>query len=259
MLARRLGKPTGDRWISVGRLPELRGVDLDTSTGDLAIGAATTLVDLASSPLARIHAPLLTAAAGAAASAGIRSIATIGGNLLDTPSASDPAAAAVALGASFVVRSAVGERLVPVRALPVSTLAVEANELVVSLRVPSGAGAGWSLQRLQTQGRGDRPALTVAVHVATGGGGPAGIRAAATFLADRLVDLGDLGGAVPADGRGPSTAALIADAALAATDRALQAGAVLLDDTRASAGYRRAVVGVLAARAVAEASGRRAA
>jgi CO/xanthine dehydrogenase FAD-binding subunit len=105
--------------------------------------------------------------------------------------------------------------------------------------------------------------VTVALHLSAVGGRTTGVRAAATFLADRPIELRELadvlGGVSPAEIRAGLPDAVVADAALAATDRALEEGAALLDDTRASAGYRRAVVGVLAARAAAEATGRLAA
>lgn len=249
MLARRLGRPGGERWVAIGHLPELRGVAYDGSTGELTIGAATTLAEVAASPAVALHAPLLAEAAAAAASEGIRSIATIGGNVIDAPSASDPAAAALALDASIIVASTAGRRLVPASTLFAGKAIADPGDIVVALRLRSARRAAWGLERLRTQGRADRPAVTIAVQARGGGGGAVVVRAVAAFLADRPIDLGDLGCASPADLRAASRDSGLGDAVANAIDRAVEAGALFVDDARASAAYRRAVVGVVAERA----------
>ncbi len=70
--------------ISLSKVDELKGIVLD-GQGDLSIGAMTPLADVAASPLVRSMAPALAAAAGAVASPQLRSMGTLGGNvLLDT-------------------------------------------------------------------------------------------------------------------------------------------------------------------------------
>jgi CO/xanthine dehydrogenase FAD-binding subunit len=66
--------------VFVTRLPELRGIG--EQDGFLYLGAGETLCDLAGSPLIAGQYPALAQAAGAAASPQIRSIATLGGNIL---------------------------------------------------------------------------------------------------------------------------------------------------------------------------------
>lgn len=255
----RLEGPSRGRFVGVAALPELRAIGVDAVTGELVVGAAVTLAELGASPLVRRRAGPLAAAAAAAASPGIRSIATVAGNLVDLPGGSDLVAAAMALGASFELRSRAGSRRLPLRAAPgTAPPTVAPDELVTALRVPAMGDATWSLQRLQTQGRGDRPAVTVALRLVADEGRVSGLSAAATFLGDRPIDLVEIDPVV----RGASVRELgdgdvserIAGAARAAVDRALGDGLVLADDTRGSGAYRHEMVGVLARRAVAEAA-----
>jgi 4-hydroxybenzoyl-CoA reductase subunit beta len=70
--------------VSLGRVEELRGVRREAD-GTLAIGAMTTLVDVAESALVRAHAPALAQAASLVAGPQLRRRGTLGGNvLLDT-------------------------------------------------------------------------------------------------------------------------------------------------------------------------------
>jgi carbon-monoxide dehydrogenase medium subunit len=260
MLGRALGRGRDGRWVSIGKLPELRRIDVDAATGELVVGAAATLAELAASAVTRQRAPLLAHAAGVAASEGVRSIATIGGNLLDSAATSDLAAAAIALDASLVIGAMAGERLINGDALTTASRPVGSSELLLALRVSPPSNSGWSLQRLQTQGRGDRPAVTVALRLVAVDGRATAVRVAATFLADRPIELTEVAGVVEgialSEIREGRIAATVEGAAHTAVDRAIGQGGILLDDTRASADYRHEVVGVLAARGVVEAAGR---
>lgn len=258
LLARRLGREIDGRWISIGQLPELRGIDHDQPPGTLVVGAAVTLAELGGSSVARTHAPLLAAAAGVAASAGIRTIATVGGNIHDQPANSDLVAAAMALDASMIARSATGERPIPLRSLASATDLLGKGEMSIALQVPGAGGQGWSLQRLQVQGRGDRPAVTLALQLVAERGVVSAVGAAATFLADRPIDLRGLATAlveVPLE-KVASRAVVqrVEGAVLEVVDQAVKSGVSLVDDVRASSTYRRDVTAVLAGRAAIEAA-----
>jgi 4-hydroxybenzoyl-CoA reductase subunit beta len=67
--------------ISLRRVPGLRGIRREAD-GSLAIGAMTTIAEVASSDLVRGHAPALAQAAGLIAGPQLRRMGTIGGNLL---------------------------------------------------------------------------------------------------------------------------------------------------------------------------------
>jgi 4-hydroxybenzoyl-CoA reductase subunit beta len=70
--------------VSLARIPELTGITRAPS-GWITIGAMTTLADVAASHLVREHAPALAQAAGLVAGPQLRTMGTLGGNvLLDT-------------------------------------------------------------------------------------------------------------------------------------------------------------------------------
>jgi CO/xanthine dehydrogenase FAD-binding subunit len=252
LLRKQLGEPPAEHHVAIGSIGDLRAIQSDPASGELRVGAAVTLAELAASASARAVAPMLVAAAGAAASPGIRSVATLGGNLVDAPADSDLVAAAWALGALLEIRGPDGTRL----AAPGTPL--RRDELLVSARLPGAPRGGWGLRRLATQGRADRPALTVSVRLVAEDDVVTALHGAGVFLGNRPLDLGGLGavviGARPVDLAEVQLERRIADEALAAADAAVGAGLVLRDDLRASAGYRRLMVGVLATRAVRDAA-----
>ena len=70
--------------ISLAKIEELKGIQLDAQ-GNLTIGAMTPLAEVAASPLVRSMAPALAAATGLVAGPQLRSMGTLGGNvMLDT-------------------------------------------------------------------------------------------------------------------------------------------------------------------------------
>jgi xanthine dehydrogenase YagS FAD-binding subunit len=76
----RLGIADADAVVDIGRLAELRGIAVQ---GDvLRIGALATLNEIGESELVRTAAPVLAQACLKAASAQLRNLATIGGNVL---------------------------------------------------------------------------------------------------------------------------------------------------------------------------------
>jgi xanthine dehydrogenase YagS FAD-binding subunit len=76
----RLGIADADAVVDIGRLAELRGIAVE---GDvLRIGALATLNEIGESELVRTAAPVLAQACLKAASAQLRNLATIGGNVL---------------------------------------------------------------------------------------------------------------------------------------------------------------------------------
>jgi 4-hydroxybenzoyl-CoA reductase subunit beta len=75
---------TPDLVVSLAAIPELRGIRRDTD-GALAIGAMTSLEEVAASELVRAQAPALAQAVGLVAGPQLRSMGTLGGNvMLDT-------------------------------------------------------------------------------------------------------------------------------------------------------------------------------
>lgn len=71
--------------VSLARVTELRGIARDGAAGWITIGAMTTLADVAASQEVRVHAPVLGQAASLVAGPQLRTMGTLGGNvLLDT-------------------------------------------------------------------------------------------------------------------------------------------------------------------------------
>jgi xanthine dehydrogenase YagS FAD-binding subunit len=71
--------------VDVKRLDELPGGIEEMSDGGVRLGALTTLAEIEKSDLVQSRYPLLTQAAGLAATPQLRNMATLGGNLLQRP------------------------------------------------------------------------------------------------------------------------------------------------------------------------------
>jgi carbon-monoxide dehydrogenase medium subunit len=97
--------------VDLGRLAELRGLG---RAGDvLRIGAGEPMWDVEHHPLVARHAPLLARTLRTVGSVAIRSRATLGGSAAWADPTSQLPATLLALGAAFVVRGPEGERTLP--------------------------------------------------------------------------------------------------------------------------------------------------
>jgi carbon-monoxide dehydrogenase medium subunit len=110
--------------------------------GRLLVGAATSLAEIASSRIVAKKAGALAEAARLAATAAVRTAATIGGNLANASPAADLAPPLLAMDAELRLQSEKGERLVPLKDFfksPGKTV-LKAGELIieVSLSLPKG-------------------------------------------------------------------------------------------------------------------------
>ena len=127
----------------------------------IRIGAATRMQTAGDSKLLKGKATALARAAGKMASPPVRSLATLGGNLCTASPAGDGICAMVGLDAEVVLKSAKGERTVPLSEFFVgpNQTVVEPNELMTEIRVrPVGKGEGSSYAKI-----GRRKAMTLAV------------------------------------------------------------------------------------------------
>jgi aerobic carbon-monoxide dehydrogenase medium subunit len=127
--------------INIKRLPELKAISYDESTG-LWLGALTTLRDLLHSPIIARFYPSLAQAAGLMASDQIRSFATVGGNLCNASPAADLAPPLIVLDAVAHVAGPRGPRQLSLEAffLGPGKSALAPDELLqaVSLAPPTG-------------------------------------------------------------------------------------------------------------------------
>jgi len=217
-------------------LNRIAGLDrLEVEDGRLVIGALVRHRRLATDPLVAAHAPLLAEAARWIGHGAIRARGTIGGSLAHADPAAELPCAAVALGAELAVAGPGGVRALAAAALvdgAYSTRLAE-DELITEVRIPIATeAAGWGFAEIARR-HGDFALVLAAATAASG---------------TAAVTLGGVGGAplrVAGDvGPGALDEGI---ARLAARCRELCHPA---DDVHASARWRRAMVGVLATRAL---------
>lgn len=190
--------------VVVDRVEELRGVWF--ADQEIVLGSATTCADLMHSDVRGVL-PALAQAARAVAAPGIRSRATLGGNLLSGKRSGGPAAPAptrdlltvlVALNAVAVCCSPEGWRQIPVSELYARDGGVNLRpgELLTALRVPMSGGPQ-GFMKVGTRAGAARPLVTFALAVdldtrtvtcAIGGFSPAAVRVdhAGQWLAEHV-------------------------------------------------------------------------
>ena len=236
--------------IDLKRIGGLDEIHYDDRRG-LVIGALATVHAVTRSPLIRERFPVLAMAAERIAATQIQHRATVVGNLCNAAPSADTASALLALEAEVRCASAAGERTLALRDFFRGPLqnALGAGEIVTEILVPrESAGAKSAYLKLCPRGRMDLAVVGVAavlfardglcqdVRIGLGAVAPTPIRAAKAESALRGAEL---------------TEANIARAASAAVDESRPR-----DSIRGSAAYRRAMVGILVARAIDQCLGR---
>lgn len=230
--------------VDIGRIG---GLDTIADGGDaVSIGALVRHCELERDPIVQKELPLLAFAASLVGDRQVRHRGTIGGSLAHADPAGDLPAIALALDAEIVARGPQGERTIAAADFftGLYRTALSPGELIVEVRVPKAAGAGWSYVKFRRRAL-DWATVGVAALVRANGSiddarislvsmGPRPLRATAAEEALR------------AGGRDG-----VADAAGRADD-----GTAPVSDTAASADFRRHLARVLTARAVEEALGR---
>jgi carbon-monoxide dehydrogenase medium subunit len=217
--------------IDIGRLSELSYIrDAD---GQIAIGALTRHHDLATSALLREAVPLLGYAAGKVGDPQVRHRGTIGGSVAHGDPASDLPAVLLALGASFVLASTSGERVVNAEDFFEGFLetALRPDELLTEIRVPRQLG-GFGFQKFNRRAQ-DWAIVGVAVGTTEAGIGIALVNMGHVPLRARATE------AALASGASLEEAAALADQDSAPTS-----------DLNATAEYRRHLARVLTRRAL---------
>lgn len=216
--------------------------------GRLLVGAATPLAEIASSRKVAKKAAALSEAARLAATAAVRTTATIGGNLANASPAADLAIPLLAMDADLLLKSEKGERVVPLKDFfksPGKTL-LDPGELIIEASVPLlegncvflklGRRKALSLSVVNTAVRLDlQGSICREARIAVGAVAPTPLRCfeAEALLVGRSIDRELIG----------QCAAL-----------AIAAGRPV-DDRRASAWYRKKAGTALVARALALAAG----
>lgn len=113
LVSMRKKKPEDVRLVGLQNLQELRGIRR-REDGMVEIGAYNTFTDLANCPIIAESVPMLRTAALAMGGPQIQNAATIGGNVCNGATSADSAPALFARDAVLVLRSAQGERRVPI-------------------------------------------------------------------------------------------------------------------------------------------------
>jgi aerobic carbon-monoxide dehydrogenase medium subunit len=129
-LARRAGHRR-QALVAVAHLPRLSGVWRIGS--HIVIGAGTRLAELENEPTVVQAWPAVADAAGGVATARIRRLVTLGGNLAANDETHDPPVALAAVGATMTIRGPAGTRTVPTTAVG----DVGQGDLITDVRLPA--------------------------------------------------------------------------------------------------------------------------
>jgi aerobic carbon-monoxide dehydrogenase medium subunit len=234
-----------DVLVDLADLEELRGIEA-SSDGGLELGPMATYSDLMLSGHVAERRPILAEVAAQIADVQVRNRGTLGGNVCSNDPTNHFPPLMVTMGATFTVRGADGERVVPAEEffLGVYMTAVGPGELLTKITVPAGSG---------------RDGFAA---VAIGKDGTGIVTAAATLSGDGTVESARVAlgcvAAVPVRATQMEEALAGHEATEERARAAVQGLGDSLDppsDVHASADYRRHLAEVVAVRAVAQAAG----
>jgi carbon-monoxide dehydrogenase medium subunit len=166
--------------IDLGKIAELKGIREDAGT--IVIGAMTTENEIVWSKLLQAKCPLLVEGARQISDPQVRYKGTIGGDISHGDPGNDHPALMLALSASFVLRGAKGERVVPASGFFRGTYdtLLEPGEIMTAIRVPvPAAGSGYCYAKLKRK-TGDFATAAAAVLLRLKGGVVDDVRIALT-------------------------------------------------------------------------------
>jgi len=248
--ARQGRKPLPESIVAIDRIGELAGHEI--VDGALVLGGLTDHAWLAASAEVRAGWTALSDAASIVGSPATRGTGTIGGNLMNASPAAETTGPLVVLDASVTLRASGGaSRIVAVADLatgPGRTVARQGELLTLVTVPPTASGSGSAYIRLEFRRAMEIAVVGAAALVTIAGGVVREVRIALTAVAPTIV-------------RAPEAEAALAGAAatpesFAVAGRAAAAAARPIDDVRASAEYRRAMLEVVVARVLAAAAAR---
>ena len=231
-----------DAIVAIDRIEALGGIAVDDG---LRMGALATHEEIVANAAIRERFTALADASAIVGSHATRAHGTIGGNVMNASPAMDTGGPLLCFEASARLRSASGEREVPLDELWTGpgTTVVDPRELLVGVDVPAPIPAtGSAYVRLEYRRQMEIAVVGVTAVVRLDGGSIADARVAITALAPTIRRVPDAEAAlIGSDG---------AAEALAAAARAVAAGSSPITDVRGSAGYRSAMAEVIAGRAI---------
>jgi carbon-monoxide dehydrogenase medium subunit len=231
--------------IDVNRIPGLDGIE--ERDGVLRIGALVRHNQLAASDVVKTNHPTIAATAPQISDPLVRNLGTIGGSLSHADPAGDLGSTMLAVGASVVLTSSRGERVVPVFEFLVDTFttSAEPDELMTEVRVPTPPprSGGTYLKLERKIGDWATVGVAIALTLSNGSIGRAGI--ALTGVGLKNLEATDAAGALV--GSEPT------DDAFADAGRRAAAIASPVTDVRGSEEYKRHIVEVYVRRGLAQA------
>ncbi len=236
----RLATPT--LLVDISGVEELKGVT--ATDGGFTIGALTTHAALQDSS----ELGVIATAAAQIADQQVRNRGTVGGSLAHGDPASDLPAVMLALEATVNVQGAGGERSIPVSELfrDYLTTALEPDEILTSIDVPSMEGWGWGYEKFTR--RAEDWAMVGVAALVRGKGSADDVRVGLTHMGSTALRATAVEDAL----RGQALdAGSIASAAEHAADGTEPPG-----DLNATADYKRHLAKVLARRALSKAARR---
>jgi len=164
MMNFRMARP--EHVIDLNAISELAGITLGEEW--TYIGAMTRHHHVAMSPEVRDHLPLLACAAGTIGHYAIRQRGTIGGSLVQADPAGQIPLVAMALDAEVLIKSASGERCLPIADFLIFAMdvALDEGELVTAVRFPNQSPGGrWGFE-LFSRRHGDYAVASLALSFA---------------------------------------------------------------------------------------------
>jgi carbon-monoxide dehydrogenase medium subunit len=231
--------------INIKFVPGLDDLFWDARNG-LTMGALTTFRAVETNAAVRVRYPALMEAARVVAGVQLRNLATIGGNLGNGSPSADSVPPLVALAATVEIASATGRRVMPVEMCltgPGRTV-LAPGEIFSSIQIPAPPpSSGNAYARFSPRSAMDIGIASVAASVTLDADGRCtSCRVALGAVSPKPLRAAMAEGAL--EGQRP-TPALITTIGQLASEAAQP-----ISDIRGSAGYRRAIVRVLATRVV---------
>ena len=229
--------------VAIDRIDALGGiVEVD---GGLRLGALVTHDEIVANRAVRERFTALADASAIVGSHATRAHGTIGGNVMNASPAMDTGGPLLCFGASANLRSASGERALPLEQLwtgPGET-AADPRELLVRVDGPAPAPAtGSAYVRLEYRRQMEIAVVGVTAVVRLDAGSVSDARVAITALAPTIRRVSEAEAALIGSDGG--------DEAIAEAARAAASGSSPITDVRSSAEYRSAMANVIARRAI---------
>jgi CO/xanthine dehydrogenase FAD-binding subunit len=231
--------------VSLARITALQ--EMASDNGTLVIGAGCTVADLAQSAEVAKKVSALSSGAKSLGSPLIRNLATIGGNIGSARPAADLPPSLIACGASVVLKSVRGERILPAENVitgPGMT-SLQPDEIITAVHVPvPGVNAGAGYIQLGARKAQDCNLVNVASFLSLNDDGTIGTA---------KIVMGSVG---PTPLRAKSAEKILIgekpnDSLFETAKEAASADSRPILDFRGSAEYRRAMAGVLTQRTLA--------